>query len=107
MSTISPTVEGQPISVTCSIEDSRPAASFTWSRGGASDVITTPTYDGVTNTTDVMSSLQLTSNKNLNGQTVSCTATNDALPGGDSVQSSITVYCKFVCFLQKCVRFIC
>jgi hypothetical protein len=66
---VEPIIEGNKVTLTCTIQGGNPVATITWSCDGAPQI--TPT--GSPSTEDAISSVELVSSKNNNGQMCTCT----------------------------------
>jgi hypothetical protein len=66
---VGPIIEGNKITLTCIIQGGNPVATITWSCERATQI--TPT--GSPSTVDAISSIELVTSKNNNGQTCKCT----------------------------------
>jgi hypothetical protein len=66
---VEPIIEGNKVTLTCTIQGGNPVATITWSCDGATHI--TPT--GSPSTEDAISSVEIVTSKNNNGQICTCT----------------------------------
>jgi hypothetical protein len=85
---VGPIIEGSKVSLTCTIQGGNPVATITWSCDGATQI--TPT--GSPSTVDVISSVELVTSKNNNGQICTCTGRHLLWTNDKTQQHNITVY---------------
>jgi hypothetical protein len=90
---VEPIIEGNKVTLTCTIQGGNPVATITWSCDGAPQI--TPT--GSPSTEDAISSVELVSSKNNNGQMCTCTGRH-LLSTNDKTQHNITVHCKYILY---------
>ena len=88
--TVGPIIEGDKITLTCTIQGGNPVTTITWSCDGATQI--TPT--GSPSTEDAISSVELVPSKNNNGQI--CTCTGRHLVWTNDKKQNITIYCKYI-----------
>ena len=88
---VGPIIEGNIVTLTCTIEGGNPVATITWSCQGATQI--TPT--GSPSTADAISSIELVTSKNNNGQICTCTGRHLLWTNNKTQQHNITVYCKY------------
>ena len=89
---VGPIIEGNQVTLTCIIQGGNPVATITWSCDGATEI--TPT--GSPSTVDAISSIELVTSKNNNGQTCTCTGRHLLWTNDKTQQHNITVYCKYI-----------
>ena len=88
---VGPIVEGSKVTLTCTIQGGHPVATITWSCGGATQ--TTPT--GSPSTVEAISSVELVTSKDKNGQVCTCTGRHLLWTNDKIQQHTVTVYCKY------------
>ena len=88
---VGPITEGKKVALTCTIGGGNPVATITWSCDGATQI--NPT--GSPSTVDVISSVEIVTSKNNNGQICTCTGTHILWTNDKAQQHTITVYCKY------------
>ena len=86
-----PIIEGNKVTLTCIIQGGNPVATITWSCEGATQITT-----GSPSTVDAISSIELVTSKNNNGQTCTCTGRHLLWTNDKAQQHNITVYCKYI-----------
>jgi hypothetical protein len=79
------------VSLTCIIQGGNPVATITWSCEGATQITTRSP-----STVDAISSIELVTSKNNNGQTCTCTGRHILWTNDKTQQHNITVYCKYM-----------
>jgi hypothetical protein len=89
-SPVGPIIEGNNVALTCTIQGGNPVAAITWSCDGATQI--TPT--GSPSTVDVISSIELVTSKNKNGETCTCTGKHLLWTNDKTQEHTIIVYCK-------------
>ena len=87
-----PIIEGNQVTLTCTIKGGNPVANIMWSCQGATQI--TPT--GSPSTVDAISSVELVTSKDNNGQTCICTGSHPLWTNDNSQQHTIAVYCKYI-----------
>ena len=87
---VGPIIEGSKVTLTCTIQGGKPVAAITWSCGGATQI--TPT--GSPSAVDAISSVELVTSKNNNGQICTCTGRHPLWTNDKIKQHTIAVYCK-------------
>ena len=87
-----PIIEGNKVTLTCIIQGGNPVATIAWSCEGATQI--TPT--GSPSTVDAISSIELVTSRNNNGQTCTCTGRHLLWTNDKTQQHNITVYCKYI-----------
>ena len=87
-----PNIEGNTVTLTCIIQGGHPVATITWSCAGATQI--NPT--GSPSTEGAISSVELVTSKNNNGQVCTCTGRHLLWTNNKTQQHSITVYCKYI-----------
>ena len=85
-------IEGNKVTLTCTIQGGNPVATITWSCDGATQI--TPT--GSPSTEDAISSVELVTSKNNNGQICTCTGRHLVWTNDKTQQHSITIYSKYI-----------
>ena len=88
---VGPIIEGNKVILTCTIQGGNPVATITWSCDGATQIIPT----GSPSTGDVISSVELVTSKNNNGQVCTCTGRHLLWTNDKIQQHTVTVYCKY------------
>jgi hypothetical protein len=88
---IGPIIEGNKVTLTCTIQGGNNLATITWSCDGATQV--TPT--GSPSTVDAISSVELVTSKNNNRQRCTCTGRHILWTNDKAQQHTIAVYCKY------------
>jgi hypothetical protein len=88
---VGPTFEGSIVTLTCIIQGGNPVATITWSCEGANQI--TPT--GSPSTVHTISSVELVTSKNNNGQICTCTGRHILWTNDKAQQHNISVYCKY------------
>ena len=88
---IGPIIEGNKVTLTCTIQGGNPVATITWSCEGATQI--TPT--GSPSTVGAISSVELVTSKNNNGQICTCTGRHILWTNDKIQQQTVTVYCKY------------
>ena len=88
---VGPTFEGSKVTLTCIIQGGNPVATITWSCEGANQI--TPT--GSPSTVHTISSVELVTSKNNNGQKCTCTGRHILWTNDKAQQHNISVYCKY------------
>ena len=88
---VGPIIEGNKVALTCTIQGGNPVATITWSCDGATQI--TPT--GSPSTEDAISSVELVTSKDNNGQICTCTGRHLLWTNDQAQQHTITVYCKY------------
>ena len=88
---VGPIIEGNKVTLTCTIQGGNPVATITWSCDGATQI--NPT--GSPSTVDAIFSLELVTSKNNNGQICTCTGRHLLWTNDKTQQHNITVYCKY------------
>jgi hypothetical protein len=88
---VGPIIEGNKVTLTCTIQEGNPVATITWSCAGATQI--TPT--GSPSTVDAISSVELVTSKNNNGQICICTGRHLLWTNGKTQQHTMDVYCKY------------
>ncbi|XP_031761737.1 kin of IRRE-like protein 3 isoform X2 [Xenopus tropicalis] len=84
---------GDPLNLTCHADNAKPAATITWMKNG--EVLNGATYyktllrDGKRES--IISTLFVSSSDIENGQTITCRATNKAVPGGKEATVTINI----------------
>ncbi|OCT72299.1 hypothetical protein XELAEV_18035272mg [Xenopus laevis] len=84
---------GDPLNLTCHADNAKPAATITWMKNG--EVLNGATYyktllrDGKRES--IISTLFVSSSEIENGQTITCRATNKAVPGGKETTVTINI----------------
>ena len=86
-----PIIEGNKVTLTCTIGGGNLVATITWSCDGANQV--TPT--GSPSTVYAISSVELVTSKNNNGQICTCTGRHLLWTDDKTQQHNITVHCKY------------
>ena len=66
---LGPIIEGNKVTLTCTIQGGNPVATITWSCDGVTQITTT----GSPSTLDAISSVALVTSKDNNGQICTCT----------------------------------
>ena len=89
-------IEGNKVNLTCTIQGGIPVATIAWSCIGATQI--TPT--GSPSTIDAISSVELVTSKDNNGQNCTCTGRHILWTNDKTQQHIITVYCKYSLCLQ-------
>ena len=87
---VGPITEGNRVTLTCTIGGGNPVATITWSCDGATQI--TPT--GSPSTVDAISSVELVTSKDNNGQICTCTGRHILWTVDKRQQHTITVHCK-------------
>jgi hypothetical protein len=85
-----PIIEGNKVTLTCIIQGGKPVATITWSCEGATQITT-----GSPSTVDAISSIELVTSKDNNGQICTCTGRHLLWTNDKIQQDIITVYCKY------------
>ena len=88
---VGPIIEGNNVTLTCTIEGGNPVASITWSCDGVTQI--TPT--GSPSTVNAISSVELVTSKNNNGEICTCTGRHLLWTNDKIKQHTIAVYCKY------------
>jgi hypothetical protein len=88
---VGPIIEGNKVTLTCTIQGGNPVATITWSCYEANHI--TPT--GSPSTVDAISSVELVTSKDNNGQNCTCTGRHILWTNDKTQQHNITVYCKY------------
>jgi hypothetical protein len=88
---VGPIIEGNKVTLTCTIQGGNPVATIMWSCDGATQI--TPT--GSPSTIDSISSVELVTSKNNSGQICTCTGRHILWTSEKTQQHTITVYCKY------------
>jgi hypothetical protein len=88
---VGPIIVGNKLTLTCTIQGGNPVATITWSCDGATR--TTPT--GSPSTVDAISSVELVTSRDNNGQICTCTGRHILWTNDKIQQDIITVYCKY------------
>jgi hypothetical protein len=88
---VGPIIEGSKITLTCTIGGGNPVATITWSCDGATQITST----GSPSTVDAISSVELVTSKNNNGEICTCTGRHLLWTNDKTQQHNITVYCKY------------
>ena len=88
---VGPIIEGNKVTLTCTIDGGNPVATITWSCDGATQK--TPTESP--STVDAIASVELVISKNNNGQICTCTGRHLLWTNNKTQQHNITVYCKY------------
>ena len=91
---VEPITEGSKVTLTCTMHGGNPVATITWSCDGATHI--TPT--GCTSTEDAISSVELVTSKNNNGQICTCTGRHLLWTNDKTQQHNITVHCKYILY---------
>ena len=86
-----PIIENNTVTLTCIIQGGNPVATITLSCDGATQI--TPT--GSSSTVDAISSVELVTSKNNNGELCTCTGRHPLWTNDKAEQQTITVYCKY------------
>ena len=89
---VGPIIEGNKVTVTCTIEGGNPVATITWSCDGATQI----TQTGSPSTVDAISSVELVTSKSNNGHICACTGRHILWTNDKTQQHIITVYCKYM-----------
>ena len=89
---VEPIIEGNKVTLTCTIQGGNPVATITWSCDGATQI--TPT--GSPSTEDAISSVEIVTSKNNNGQICTCTWRHLVWTNDKTQQHNITIYCKYI-----------
>ena len=94
---VGPIIEGNKVTLTCTMQGGNPVATITWSCDRATQI--TPT--GSPSTVDAISSVELVTSKNNNGQICICTGGHLLWTNNKTQQHNITVYCRYkiVCIM--------
>ena len=88
---VGPIIEGNKVTLTCTIDGGNPVATIKWSCDGTTQI--TPT--GSPSTVDAISSVELVTSKNNNEQICTCTGRHLLWTNNKTQQHNITVYCKY------------
>ena len=88
---VGPIIEGNKVTLTCTIQGGNPVATITWSCDGTTQI----TPRGSPSTVDAISSVELVTSKNNNGQICTCTGRHLLWTNDKIQQDIITVYCKY------------
>jgi hypothetical protein len=88
---VGPIIEGDKVTLTCTIQGENYVATITWSCDGATQI--TPT--GSPSTEDITSSVELVTSKDNNGQICTCTGRHILWTSDKTQQHTMTVYCKY------------
>ena len=91
---VGPIIEGNTVTLTCTIQGGNPVATITWSCDGATPI--TPT--GSSSTVDAISSIELVTSKNSNGHICTCTGRHLLWTSDKTQQHTLTVYCKHILY---------
>ena len=91
---VGPIIEGNKVTLTCTIQGGNPVATITWLCDGVTQI--TPT--GSPYTVDAISSVELVTSKNNNGQICTCTGKHLLWTNDKTQQHNITVYCKYILY---------
>lgn len=86
-----PIIEGSKVTLTCTVQGGNPVATITWSCDGATQIAPT----GSPSTEGAISSVELVTSKNNNGQICTCTGSHPLWTDDKIQQHTITVYCKY------------
>ena len=86
-----PIIEGNNVTLTCTIQGGNPVATIRWSCDGDTQI--TPT--GSPSTVDAISSVELVTSKDNNGQICTCRGRHFLWTNDKTKQHNITVYCKY------------
>ena len=86
---VRPIIEGNKVTLTCTIQGGNPVAMITWSCDGATQI--TPTRNP--STVNAISSVELVASRN--GQICTCTGRHLLWTNDKAQQHNITVYCKY------------
>ena len=86
---VGPIFEGNKVTLTCTIQGGNPVATITWSCDGATQIAPTGSPE------NAISSVELVTSKNTNGQTCTCTGRHILWTNDKTQQHSIIVYCKY------------
>jgi hypothetical protein len=94
-------IEGNKLTLTCTIQGGNPITTITWSCEGATQITST----GSPSTEDAISSVELVTSKDNNGQICTCTGRHILWTNDKTQEHNITVYCKYriVCNMVSCV----
>ena len=84
-----PIIDGSKVTLTCTIEGGNPVATITWSCDGVTQITPTGSPE------DAITSVELVTSKNNNGQICICTGTHILWTNNKTQQHTITVYCKY------------
>ena len=88
---VGPIIEGNNVTLTCTIQGGNPVATITWSCDGGTQI--TPT--GSSSTIEAISSVELVTSKNKNGEKCTCTGRHLLWSEDQTKQHTIIVYCKY------------
>jgi hypothetical protein len=88
---VGPINEGNKVTLTCTIQGANRVTTITWSCEGANQIIPT----GSPSTEDTISSVELVTSKDNNGQICPCTGRHILWANDKTQQHTITVYCKY------------
>ena len=88
---VGPIIEGNKVTLTCTIDGGNPVATITWSCDGTTQI----TLTGSPSTVDAISSIELVTSKNNNEQICTCTGRHPLWTNNKTQQHNITVYCKY------------
>ena len=86
---VEPIIEGNKVTLTCTIQGGNPVATITWTCDGITQI--TPTGSHV----DAISSVELVTSKIINEQICTCTGRHILWTNDKTQQHTITVYCKY------------
>ena len=92
---VGPIIEGNNVTLTCTIQGGNPIATITWSCEGATQI----TPKGSPSTEDAISSVELVTSTEKNGQICTCTGRHIFWTNNKTQQHTITVYCKYMYIL--------
>ena len=88
---VGPIIAGNNVLLTCTIQGGNPVATIMWSCDGTTQI--TPTESP--STEDAISSVELVTSINNNGQICTCTGRHILWTNDKPQQQTITVYCKY------------
>jgi hypothetical protein len=98
---VGPIIEGNKVILTCTIQGGNPVATIRWTCDGATQIAPT----GTPSTEDAISSIELVTSKNNNGQLCTCAGRHLLWTNNKTQQHTITVYCKYILFGIWVLRF--